>query len=71
MFFRNDLRQLQELLQRRNVFRLRGGRRSCQIPTQTQPVGKKEFSKTSYEPSDQPHRSRNDRDHSAFTALKG
>jgi hypothetical protein len=70
-FFRNDLRQLQELLQRRNVFRLKEGRRSCQLPDQPQSRAKNEFSKTSYEPShDQPHR-RNDRDHSAFTALKG
>ncbi len=71
LFFRNDLRQLQELLQRRNVFRLREGRRSCQLPDQPQTRAKNDFSKTSYEPChDQPHR-RNDRDHSAFTALKG
>lgn len=70
LYFRNDLRQLQELLQRRNVFRLKGGRRSCQLPQQ-QHSGKKEFSKTSYEPSnEQPHK-RNERDHSAFATLKG
>lgn len=68
--FRNDLRQLQELLQRRNVFRLRSGRRSCQLPTE-QPRGKNEFSKTSYEPTHEQTHRRNDRDHSAFAAVKG
>lgn len=31
VFFRNDLRQLQELLQRRNIFRLKNDRNSCQL----------------------------------------
>lgn len=72
--FKNDLRQLQELLKKRSVFRLtKANRLSCKVNNREEEGSsiKKDFSKTNYEPScEQAHR-RNEHDHSSLSALKG
>jgi hypothetical protein len=72
--FKNGLRELKELLKKRNIFRLsKANRFSCKLNSDKEGGKsiKKEFSKTNYEPSQELAHRKNDRDHSAFSTMKG